>query len=82
MIEYRSFRIEARESGSRTVSGYGSVFNSQSEDLGFIETIDPNAITEETIKRSDVFATLNHVMDKILARFKYGSGSLELICDY
>lgn len=81
MIEYRSFRIEARESGSRTVSGYGSVFNSQSEDLGFIETIDPNAITEETIKRSDVFATLNHDMDKILARCKYGSGSLELKCD-
>ena len=81
MIEYRSFRIEARESGSRTVSGYGSVFNSQSEDLGFIETIDPNAITDETIKRSDVFATLNHDMDKILARCKYGSGSLELKCD-
>ena len=81
MIEYRSFRIEARESGSRTVSGYGSVFNSQSEDLGFIETIDPNAITEETIKRSDVFATLDHDMDKILARCKYGSGSLELKCD-
>ena len=81
MIEYRSFRIEAREQGSRTVSGYGSVFNSQSEDLGFIETIDPNAITEETIKRSDVFATLNHDMDKIMARCKYGSGSLELKCD-
>ena len=81
MIEYRSFRIEARENGSRTVSGYGSVFNSQSEDLGFIETIDPNAITDETIKRSDVFATLNHDMDKILARCKYGSGSLELKCD-
>lgn len=81
MIEYRSFRIEARESDSRTVSGYGSVFNSQSEDLGFIETIDPNAITDETIKRSDVFATLNHDMDKILARCKYGSGSLELKCD-
>ena len=81
MIEYRSFRIEARESESRTVCGYGSVFNSQSEDLGFIETIDPRAITEETIKRSDVFATLNHDMNKILARCKYGSGSLELKCD-
>ena len=81
MIEYRSFRIESREQGSRTVSGYGSVFNSQSEDLGFIETIDPNAITDETIKRSDVFATLNHDTDKILARCKYGSGSLELKCD-
>ena len=81
MIEYRSFRIETREQGSRTVSGYGSVFNSQSEDLGFIETIDPKAITDETIKRSDVFATLNHDNDKILARCKYGSGSLELKCD-
>lgn len=81
MIEYRSFRIEARESESRTVCGYGSVFNSQSEDLGFIETIDPRAITDETIKRSDVFATLNHDMNKILARCKYGSGSLELKCD-
>lgn len=81
MIEYRTYKINKRSADSRTVEGYGAVFNSQSLDLGFIETIDPKAITEETIKRSDVFATLNHDMNKVLARCKYGSGSLELKCD-
>lgn len=81
MIEYRTFKIDSRSADSRTVEGYGAVFDSQSLDLGFIETIDSNAITEDTIKRSDVFALLNHDEDKVLARSKYGNGSLQLSCD-
>ena len=85
-IQYRNFNIEYRvddttNSDSRTVEGYGSVFETPSADLGFIETISRSAITEDTIKNSDVFATLNHDDDKILARSRYGEGSLELSVD-
>lgn len=66
---------------SRTVEGYAVVFNSQSEDLGFYETINPAAITEDVLKRSDVFCLFNHDLDKVLARSKYGTGSLQLQLD-
>lgn len=81
MIEYRTYKIQSRAEDSRTCEGYGAVFGCQSLDLGFIETIDKNAISEDTIKRSDVFALLNHDESKVLARSKYGSGSLTLSCD-
>lgn len=68
-------------SNERKVSGYAVLFNSQSEDIGFFETIEPSAIDEETIKRSDIFAKFNHDDDKILARSKYGEGSLSLTID-
>lgn len=82
-MEYRLFNntIEKRDAESRSVSGYASVFNSESRDLGFYETIAPGAITEDTIKNSDVFATLNHDPDKVLARSNHGVGSLELFVD-
>lgn len=82
-MEYRRFTntIENRDKESRSVSGYASVFNSESRDLGFFETIAPGAITEDTIKDSDVFATLNHDPDKVLARSNHGVGSLELFVD-
>lgn len=66
---------------SRTVEGYAVVFNSQSEDMGFYETINPSAITEDVLKRSDVFCLFNHDQDKVLARSKYGTGSLQLQLD-
>lgn len=82
-MEYRKFEnsIETRDKESRNVSGYAVVFNSESRDLGFFETIDPSAITNETIERSDIFATLNHDENKVLARCNHGSGSLELSLD-
>ena len=69
-----------RESDSRLVEGYALRFNSPSTDeIGWIETINPNAITEETIQRSDVFAYLDHDRTRgVLARSKNGNGSLEL----
>lgn len=65
----------------RTVTGYAAVFDSPSEDLGFTEVIHRGAITEETIKNSDVLAKFNHSDEKILARSKYGDGSLLLEVD-
>ena len=72
-------RIYRASEDSRIVEGVAVVFNSDSVDMGFIETIDPTAITEETIKSSDVFAYLNHDENRgVLARSKYGEGTLEL----
>lgn len=72
----------ADDSNPRHVEGTAAVFNSRSEDMGFFETIDPAAIDNETIARSDVFAYLNHDPQRgILARAKNGRGSLQLSVD-
>ena len=63
---------------SRTVCGYAVKFDSLSQDLGFYETIKSGAITEETIKQSDIYAKFNHRDDAILARSRYGEGTLRL----
>ena len=66
---------------SRNITGYAVVFESVSEDLGFRERIMKGAITDDTIKKSDVFCLLNHDSTKVLARSKYGEGSLKLELD-
>ena len=76
-MEQRQLDLNFNEE-NRTVEGMAVVFESPSEDLGWIETIHRGAITEDTIKASDVFAKFNHQDDKVLARSKYGEGSLLL----
>ena len=72
-------QIKRYSEESRTVEGLAIVFNSDSQDMGFIETISPNAIDEDTIKRSDIFVYLNHDENRgVLARSRYGKGSLQL----
>ena len=64
---------------SRTIEGVAVCFNKESEDLGFKEIITKEAIDDETIKRSDIFAYLNHDENRgVLARSKNGNGSLKL----
>ena len=75
-------RVETTENNKDVVVGYGSVFNSRSENLGgFFEYISPTAITDETIKNSDVRALINHDPNLILARSKFGEGNLNLSID-
>ena len=72
-------QIKRSNNEARTVEGLAVVFNSDSQDMGFTETISPNAIDEDTIKRSDVFCYLNHDENRgVLARSRYGEGSLSL----
>ena len=73
--------LERSYEDSRHVEGYAVVFDSQSEDLGFFEVIERDAITQELVDNSDVFALLNHDDDKVLARSNKGVGSLKLIVD-
>lgn len=67
---------------SRNVDGYAIVFNSLSENLGgFREQILPEAV-DGVIEKSDVMALLNHDQSRgILARSRYGSGTLALVAD-
>lgn len=74
--------IQSADEESRKVEGYALVFDSESEDLGFIEKIEPTAIDDEVIAKSDVFALMNHDNNRgILARSRRGKGSLSLTID-
>jgi len=74
---YRS--LGTVEVEGRTISGYAVVFNKDSQDFGgIVERIMPGAITEDTLKSSDIFALFNHEENKVLARSRYGKGSLDL----
>lgn len=79
-IEKRGGELQI-EVSDRLVSGHAVVFGTWSNDLGFYEMILKGAITEDTIKRSDVICKLNHDDQKVLARSKYGEGSLILEVD-
>jgi len=75
-IERRVFSspIEVRETGegeSRKIVGYAAVYSRQSEDLGFIETIEPGAF--DGADTTDVRALINHDADKILGRTSSGT---------
>ena len=65
----------------RTIEGYAAVFNSESEDMWFIEIIHPQAITQDTINNSDIFALFNHSYEIFLARSKNAVGALSLKVD-
>jgi HK97 family phage major capsid protein/HK97 family phage prohead protease len=66
------------KSDSNTVEGYALNWNEY--DMGaFVERIDPNALGE--LRDYDVHALYNHNYDQVLARSKYGAGTLELSQD-
>jgi HK97 family phage prohead protease len=60
-------QVEKREDGNPKISGYAAVFNSDSEDMGFIERIKPGAF-KSAIKKSDVRALFNHDQNLIFGR--------------
>lgn len=66
-IELRADPNAASDTESRTVVGYAAVFNRNSEDMGFIEIIEPGAFAD-AIGVSDVRALFNHDPSLILAR--------------
>lgn len=70
--------LETDTPDSRIVGGYAVKFETESEYIGYIEIIKRGAITEETIMNSDIFARFNHNEDTVLARSRYGEGTLAL----
>lgn len=66
------------DDNSRMVYGKAISFETESQDLGFTEIIHRGAISEDLIKNCDIYAKFNHDDNKILARSRYGKGSLKL----
>lgn len=71
--------------GENKLSGQAIVFNSVSNVLYdrenhklFREVIAPEAVTEALIASSDIKLVVDHSRDKLLARSRYGKGSLSL----
>lgn len=80
-MEQRKIISEFKTDENRTIEGYAAIFESPSEYIGWTEIIHRGAITEDTIKNSDVLAMFNHNEDKVLARSNKGEGSLLLEVD-
>lgn len=74
---------------SRIIEGYACVFNQPSEVLVdynednyiFREIIAPNAISQDSLKGYDVKMTMFHNREKLLARARFGEGTLMLSVD-
>lgn len=89
MKEIRNNAIDySFNSEKRTIEGYAIVFDSQSQLLqdrngnSFYEFIEPTAINQDVLNRSDIFFLLDHNMNRgILARSNKGQGSLNLVID-
>lgn len=87
--EYRNYSSEIRSLGEDgTVDGYAFLFDVESKVLRsesggyFNEIIDRSAIDQDIINKSDVLCFLNHDENRgLLARSKYGKGSLKLEID-
>lgn len=81
-LEVRNLTQEVRfNEDSRTIEGYAIVCNTESEDLGFREVIAPEAL-EGIIEKSDCLMLLEHNRSKgVLARSRFGKGSLQLTAD-
>lgn len=76
------------EKESRTIEGYAVVFGVESRILRdmeglppYREIIEPGAITEDRLKEMDIKMTMYHNREKILARSKFGEGTLKLSVD-
>lgn len=77
--EIRNYPIEFRATEEGKLTGYASVFNQWSEDLGwFKERVRPGAF-KKSIKESDIRGLFNHDPNYVLGRNK--SGTLELVED-
>lgn len=76
----RNIEIRAsEEESSRRIEGCAVIFNSWSRDLGgFKEIVRQEAISEELLQSSDIIANINHDDNQMVARWKRGSGTLNL----
>jgi len=69
-------RVKRKDDGALPrIEGYAAVFNSDSEDMGFVERIKPGAF-KKALKISDARALFNHDPNYVLGR--QSAGTLEL----
>lgn len=77
-LRFNTTELEARstDTGKAQITGYASVFNTYSRDLGgFVEQVLPGAF-RKTIQEADVRALVNHDKNMILGRTKAGTLAL------
>lgn len=89
-MEIRSFTDlgSPKVTDGRIIEGYAIVFDQESKviydeasQLVFIEVIERGAVTEELLRSCDIKAVLEHDAKRLLARWRFGSGSLSLSLD-
>lgn len=74
-------KLTGENEEKRTVEGYALLFDTPSDGLSFTEVIERDSLSG-VLEKSDVFALLNHDQSRgVLARSKYGKGSLHLSVD-
>ena len=74
-------QVTGEDEEKRTVEGYALLFDTPSDGLSFTEIIDRGALSG-VLEKSDVFALMNHDRNRgVLARSKFGRGSLCLSID-
>ena len=66
-LDVSGLQVEKREDGNPKISGYAAIFNSDSEDMGFVERIKPGAF-KKALRKSDVRALFNHDANLIFGR--------------
>lgn len=74
----QEFRVAA-DGATPTIAGYAAVFDVPSEDMGFIEIIDPHAFDSVMAASPDCRALWNHNPDHVLGRT--GANTLHLSVD-
>ena len=79
--EQRNHKGEIRAVDENIISGYCVRFGEESLDMGFIETIEKGAVTQDVIDKSDVFCLFNHDDDMVLGRSLHNKGNLKLSVD-
>jgi HK97 family phage prohead protease len=82
--EHRSILGTSPSAKGRTIFGYAAKFNTRSQNLGtkespWFETISPGAFPD--LKTQDCRALVNHDPSLVLARSKFGKGTLHLSID-
>lgn len=72
-------RCELRsENGGRHISGKAISFDTQSNDIGFIEILHRGCITQELIDSSNIVFLYNHDYNQVIARANKGKGTLNI----
>lgn len=87
-MEIRSIQEFSNIVNENIIEGYAVVFNRESEILYdkktkkfFTEIIESSAITDELIRSCDIKMLINHNKERMLARSRYGEGTLRLTVD-
>lgn len=72
-------RCELRsENGGRHISGKAISFDTQSNDIGFIEILHRGCISQDLIDSSNIVFLYNHDYNQVIARANKGKGTLNI----